>query len=229
MSERKQSPTSEIIQVYCRLRWLRLEEPKAFQPGQAPRWEATGILDPSDPKGKAGIQALLSAAANLCKSESSYGIVPLALKKLGVKFLGHPALDLNDPANADDQIKIPFTDGDDKKWGKYDGYKGMFIVAAHNSKKKPGIADQYGKKITGDVKNPNYPSDGCYGYLSATLWLLVGKSAASYGNRVGINLRGVQFVAKGVPFTSTEIDAEDEFDALEDAAPAGPAKVDDFD
>jgi hypothetical protein len=227
VSEKKQSPTSEIIQVFCRLRWLRLEEPKAFQPGQAPRWEATGILDPSDAKGKEGIKTLLTAAAQLSKAE--YGVVPLAIKKLGVKFLGNKALDLNDPANADDGIKTPFTDGDDKKWEKYDGYKGMFIVAAHNSKKKPGIADPFGKKITGELKNPYYPYDGCYGYLSTTLWLLVGNSAKTYGNRVGINLRGVQFVAKGEPFTSSEIDAEDEFDALEDAALPGPAAVSDFD
>lgn len=226
MSERLKTPTSEIIQVYCRLRWLRLEEPKAFQPGQEPRWEATGILDPSDPKGKEGIKTLLTEAAKL--SKENYGVVPLAIKKLGVKFLGNAALDLNDPKNADDGVKIPFTDGDDKKWEKYAGYKGMFIVAAHNSKKKPGIADVYGKKITGDVKNAQYPYDGCYGYLSTTLWLLMGESANKYGNRIGINLRGVQFAAKGEPFTSAEIDAEDEFEALEDA-PSGPAAVSDFD
>jgi hypothetical protein len=56
----------------------------------------------------------------------------------------------------------------------------------------------------------------------------MGESANKYGNRIGINLRGVQFAAKGEPFTSAEIDAEDEFEALEDA-PSGPAVVSDFD
>lgn len=225
MVKKSETPTSDVLQVYARMRFMRLEEPKAFEEGQKPRWEATGILDPSDAKGQAGIQLLLSTAAKLAKD--TYGVTPLAIKKLAAKFIpGTKKVDLNDPANADDGIKIAFIDGDSEKYRDYAGYAGMLIVPAHNGKLRPAVANRRGLKVLPGEEQ--YPYDGCNANLSVTIWIQVGLTQQKYGKRVGINLRGVQFVSDGKPFTQDVIDAEDEFQALEDA-PAAAVDTNDFD
>jgi hypothetical protein len=212
---RVETPTSDKIQVYGRMRFMRLDIPKPFEEGQKARWEATGILDPSDAKGQAGIQLLLATAGKMAKE--TYGVVPLAVKKLAAKFIpGTKPVDLNDPKNADDGIKVAFLDGDTKP--EYAGYAGMFIVPAHNSKLKPAVANRRG--LTVQPGEEQYPYDGCYGLLNVTLWIQVGETLKKYGKRVGINLRGVQYAAKGDPFTQDTIAAEDEFQALGDEEPA---------
>jgi len=224
MADKVLNPTSDIIQCYGRMRFLRLEEPKAFQQGQDPRWEATQILDPSDARGAADIKIYLDTAANI--SKQTYGVVALALRKLRVKFIaGTPALDLNDPKNAEDGIMVPFSDGDAAKWEKYSGYAGMFIVTSHNKKKKPGVAKVNGTKAIPGEKG--YPYDGCFGLLSSTIW---GHAThGSYAKRIGVNLRGVQFIKDGPPFTQSEIDAEDEFTPLAEDKSSPAASNDGWD
>jgi hypothetical protein len=219
MAKKTETPTSDKLRFYCRTRFMRLEEAKAFEEGQKPRWEATFILDPSDADGQKGIALILNTAKSLAKE--TYGIVPLALKKLAAKFIpGAPKIDLNDPANQDDGIKIAFIDGDTKK--EYAGYAGMFVVPAHNAKLKPAVANRRGVEVTpGD---PQYPYDGCYAIGSITLWIQTGLTEQKYGRRVGVNLRGVQFAKDGQRFTQDSIDAEEEFTPLaEDASEAGAA------
>jgi Protein of unknown function (DUF2815) len=218
-----ENPSSETLKVYGRARWLRLDVPKPFEPGATPRWEATAILDPSDVRGQAGIQLLLSTAARM--SKETYGVVPLAIKKLAAKFLpGTKKVDLNDPANEDDGIQVPFSDGDAVKWQTYSGYAGMLIVSAHNSRLKPAVANRKG--LTVQVGEAEYPYDGCYALFALTVWIHATHGA--YDKRVGVNLRGVQYAAKGDPFTQDTIDAEDEFQALGDEEPVA-ASASDFD
>lgn len=224
--KKSETPTSDKIQFYSRTRFMRLDVPKPFEDGADPRWEATFILDPADVKGQAGIALILGTAAKLAKE--TYGVVPLAIKKLAAKFIpGTKKVDLNDPANADDGIKVAFIDGDADKYKSYSGYAGMFIVPAHNSKLKPGVANRAG--LTVQPGEPQYPYDGCYAIGCITIWIQVGKTEQKYGRRVGINLRGVQFAADGAAFTQDTIDAEDEFQALEDEAPAAAVSASDFD
>ena len=212
----KEYPTSERIQLYARQRFLRLETPKAFDADGKPRWENTSLLDPSDAKGKQSIKTVLEAAAKL--SKETYGTVPLAVKKLAAKFLDSKKVDLNDPANAEDNIKIAVADGDSDKYKDYVGYAGMFIVPAHNSKLKPDVANRKGLRV--QPGEPQYPYDGCTGLTSITLWAQVGETQKKYGKRIGVNLRGVQFVADGNPFSQDVI--EDEFQPLaEDATATG--------
>jgi Protein of unknown function (DUF2815) len=217
-----ENPSSESLKFYARGRWLRLDVPKPFEPGATPRWEATALLDPSDVRGLDGIKLLLSTAAKM--SKETYGVVPLAVKKLAAKFIpGTKKVDLNDPANEDDGIQVPFSDGDAPKWASYNGYAGMFIATLHNSKLKPAVANRKG--ITVLPNDEQYPYDGCYAIFAGTIWIHATHGA--YDKRVGLNLRGVQFAAKGDPFTTDSIAAEDEFAALEDEAPAVSAS--DFD
>jgi Protein of unknown function (DUF2815) len=213
MAKHAETPTSEKIYLHCRTRFLRLDVPKAFEEGQDPRWEATFVLDPADTKGAQSIATLLQTAAKL--SKENYGVVPLAIKKLAAKFIpGTKKVDLNDPANADDGIKVAFIDGDADKYKDYPGYAGMLIVPAHNAKLKPAVANRKG--LTVQPGEFQYPYDGCYALGAVTLWLQVGKTEQKYGRRVGVNLRGVQFAADGQSYSQDVIAAEDEFQALED-------------
>lgn len=210
--KRQENPKSEPLQFYARTRWLRLDEPKPFQEGGEPRYEATFILDPSDPKGQQGIALILSTAAKM--SWETYGVVPLAIKKLAAKFIpGTKKVDLNDPANADDKIQVPFQDGDDPKFADYKGYQGMFIVPSHNSRLRPRVVNRKG--ITVQPGEPQYPYDGCFGMGSITLWVHANHGA--FAKRIGCNLRGLQFAHDGDRFTQDEV-GEDEFQALEDEA-----------
>jgi hypothetical protein len=221
--KKTETPTSDTLRFYARTRFLKLNVPKPFEEGADPRWEAVFVLDPADTKGQAGIQLVLSSAAKLAKE--TYGVTPLAIKKLAAKFIpGTRQVDLNDPANADDGIKIAFFDGDTKP--DYAGYAGMLIIPAHNSKLKPAVANRKG--LTVQPGEPQYPYDGCYALGAISIWIQVGLTQQKYGKRVGVNLRGVQFAADGQAFAQDVISAEDEFTALEDEAPAA-ASASDFD
>jgi hypothetical protein len=219
-----ESPKSDRLFFSARARFLRLDIPKPFSEGDVPRWEATFMLDPSDVRGAAGIKLLLETAAKLAKE--NYGIVPLAIKKLAVKFIpGTPALDLNNPMNAADDIAVAFVDGDTKE--DYVDYAGMFIVPAHNSRLKPAAANRKG--LTVQPGEFQYPYDGAYVLGCITIWLQAGKTLALYGKRIGINLRGVQFDYDGDAFTQDVIAAEDEFTALEDEPGVAGEVSSDFD
>ena len=223
MAKKSETPTSDKLKFYARARFLRLDEPKPFEEGADPRWEATFLLDPADTRGQAGVALLLSTAAKLAKE--TYGVVPLQIKKLAAKFIpGTKKVDLNDPANADDGIKVAFIDGDAEKYKDYVGYAGMFIVPAHNSKLKPDVANRKGLRVS--PGEDQYPYDGCNVVGSVTEWIQVGKTEQKYGKRVGVNLRGVQFHSDNDPYTQDVID--DEFEALEDEAPSA-VSASDFD
>jgi hypothetical protein len=224
MSELK-TPTSKPILFYARGRFLVLDEPKPFQAGQKPRWEATFIIDPTTTAGAASIKEILLSVSALAKEH--YGKVPLAVKKLAVKFIpGTPKLDLNDPKNEPDDIRLfCLQDGDAEKYKNYAGYKGMFIVTANNSKLRPDVVNLYGQKVKKGEKQ--YPYDGADLRGSISFWLLMGRMKESTGPLVGCNLRGVQFVADNKAFTQDAID--DEFEPLAEDAPAPAAASSDFD
>jgi Enterobacter phage Enc34, ssDNA-binding protein len=212
MTDEKKSPTTAPLYFFGRGRFLRLEEAKPFETGGKPRWEAAYILDPTDAKQAADIKKLLESAAALAKEH--YGKVPLAIKKLAVKFVpGTPKLDLNDPKNEPDDIRLfCLQDGDAEKYKNYAGYAGNFIVAASNTKLAPDVVNRAGVKVK--KGEPQYPYDGCNVRGSVSFWLLMGQQAAKTGRLLGCNLRGVQFVSDNEAFTQDAID--DEFEALED-------------
>lgn len=225
MTEAKKSPTSEEIKFFARGRFLVLDEPKPFEPGADPRWEATFILDPTDAQQGKDIQNLLKRAADL--SREHYGKVPLAIKKLAAKFVpGTPKLDLNDPKNAPDDIRVfCLQDGDSEKFKNYAGYAGKFIVTANNKKLRPDVVNRKGQKVK--KGEPQYPYDGANIRGSISFWLLMGLAAQKTGRLLGSNLRGVQFVSDNQAFTQDAID--DEFEALEDEPGTEAVATSDFD
>jgi Protein of unknown function (DUF2815) len=220
--KRTETPTSAPINFFARGRFLVLEVPKAFEEGQKPRWEATFVLDPSDVKQAADIKNVLEQAAVLAKE--AYGKVPLAIKELAAKFIpGTKPIDYN--VDRPDDIKVAFVDGDAEKYKDYAGYKGMFVIPAHNSKLRPDVVNRAGAKVKRG--EPQYPYDGCNVRGSITIWIQTGETERKYGRRVGINLRGVQFVSDNQAFTQDAID--DEFEALEDEPTAAAAGGSAFD
>lgn len=217
MAKKKDTVTSEKIKFKARLAFVRLDKPKAFEEGQDPRWETTFLLDPADPEHLAGIKSVLKSAADL--SKEAYGFVPIAIKRLAAQFI--PGQAPVDPKTKEDDIEVAFYSGDKKE---YDGFAGMFVIPAHN-KIKPAVANRKGAAI--DPGEDQFPFSGCYGIGSITLWGQDNK----YGQRVGVNLRGVQYAAKGEAFGVGEIAAEDEFEAMEDADDGAAAEeaTSDFD
>jgi Protein of unknown function (DUF2815) len=216
MAAKKESVTSEKMRLRGRMAFLKIDKPKPYQEGDVPRWEATVLLDPASKVGAESIKLLFATTAKLCKE--AYGMVPLALKKLAAQFV--PGQAEPDPKSKDDGIKLAFYSGDIKE---YDGYAGMLAVPAHEyeTRPKPAIANRKGVSVSPGEEQ--YPYSGCEGIMSVTLWGQDNKQ----GKRVGINLRGVQFVTDGEPFAGGgEHSAEEEFEALEDEAAANSGNDD---
>lgn len=139
----KKSVTSEIIQLpKVRLSFPRLDKPKAFQPGQAERFEATFLLDPSNQNHAKVIARIKSEAARICREH--WGDKFDAVKK---------------------EIKQRhLQDGNDKS---YDGYKDMLYVATHNTT-RPVIVDRNVKPVV--PSDTQWPYAGCYVNGTVTLW-----------------------------------------------------------
>lgn len=104
-------------------------------------------------------------------------------------------------------LKQCFGDADDS--GKeYDGYEGMFYISSSN-KTRPTVVD---RDRTPLVEEDGKPYAGCFVNGTVTLWT----QDNEFGKRINANLRGVQFVSDGEAFGIAPVDAEDEFDELED-------------
>jgi hypothetical protein len=102
---------------------------------------------------------------------------------------------------------------------KYDGYAGMIAVSSSN-KVRPVVVNRARQPVAeGDAE---CPYSGCYVNASITLWTQNNK----FGKRINANLRGVQFVDDGEAFGIAPVDADEEFEMLEDAAPEAAASYD---
>lgn len=211
--QKKETVTSEKIRLRGRAAFLKIDKPKPYEEGATPRWEATILLDPASKVGLESIKLLLKTAGEL--SKKAYGVTPLALKTIAAQFV--PGQTAPDIKTKDDGIELAFYNGSKKE---YDGYDGMLAVPCHEyeDRPKPAIANRKGVSVSPGEEQ--YPYSGCEAILSVTLWGQDNKN----GQRVGINFRGLQFVADGAPFSGAggEINPEEEFDALEDeGVPAG--------
>ncbi len=117
------------------------------------------------------------------------------------------------------EFRLCFGSGDKKK---YDGYKGMVYLASANTT-RPTVVNRRREPVA--ETDPGAPYSGCYVIGSVTLWLNTKKS-----KWINANLRAVQFVKDGERFGgAAPVDADAEFEALEDGdAPATAGADDDF-
>lgn len=186
--------TSEVIKLpNARLSFARLFKAKAFREGQDARFEGTFLLDPSNKTHAAKIKEILAQAEGVIK-EKFNGKIPKKLK-----------------------FGFGYANGDDFKIGNvsfhsepkdYDGYEDMFYVSTSN-KTRPTVVDRHRTPLT---EEDGKPYSGCYVNGSITLW----SQDNEYGQRVNGNLRAVQFVKDGEAFGVKPVDAEEEFDEIED-------------
>lgn len=113
-------------------------------------------------------------------------------------------------------LKLCFGKGDDKE---YDGYSGMVYLTSSN-KTRPTVVDRNRSPLT---EADGKPYAGCFVNATVTLWAMNNE----FGKRINANLRGIQFVRDGEAFGVKPVDAEAEFEALEDSSGGGLSEGDD--
>ncbi len=198
--------TSEKLYVVGRSSFLRLDKPKAFEEGQEPRYEGTALVDPSDPKRKDELKKMISEAGRIAKAK--WGFVPKAVHQVAVDLGLAKAL----PAGIkEDGVKFDCLYDGNKK--DYEGYADRWVLAMHN-KNKPAVANRAGESVL--PGEDQFPYSGCHSRFSFTFWTQDNK----FGKRIGVNLRGVQFLRDDKAFAAGNIDAASEFDALDEPADA---------
>jgi len=187
--------TSDVIKLRdCRLSFPRLFVPKSFQPGQPERYEASFLIDPTSKQGAKEIALICEQAESVLK-QAFDGKVPKKIK-LGFGYAdGDPVTVGGVKFNSD--VK------------EYDGYEGMFYIASNN-RTRPAVVDRDRSPL---VESDGKPYAGCYVNATITLW----PQNNQFGQRVNANLRGVQFSRDGEAFGVKPVDADEEFDDIEDA------------
>ena len=188
------STTSEIIKLpKARLSFARLFVPKAFREGQKERYEGSFLIDVSSKAGQAQIKTILAQATAIAK-EKFNGKIPKTLK-----------------------FGFGYSDGSDFKLGsvnfhsepkEYDGYEDTFYVACANTT-RPAVVDRDRSPL---IEADGKPYSGCYVNGTLTLWA----QDNEFGQRINANLRGVQFYKDGDAFGVKPVDADEEFDDIEE-------------
>ena len=235
--------TSERFKLFgARLSFPNLWTPKQFSPSQGARFEASFLLDPSDPE----------HAKKL--TELKAGIKKLALEAFDGKIPGDLKYCLTNNSNED---------GSQKK--EYDGYAGMYVLttakpadmedipagqpgAGINNEPGPrqGKPLQRARKIilAGGIEayggqpnvvnralapvregQPEAPYAGCIVDASIQFWAQDNK----FGKRINANLVTVRFVKDAPAFGRGSSAAEDDFEPIEAPSGASEADSDGFD
>lgn len=186
--------TSEVIKLgNVRLSFPRLFVAKSFREGQPERYEGSFLIDPTSKQGAKQIENILAEAESVIKQKFS-GKIPKKLK-----------------------FGFGYADGDPMEIGgvrfnsemkDYDGYEGMFYISSSN-KTRPAVVD---RDKTPLVEADGRPYAGCYVNGTVTLW----PQDNEFGQRVNANLRGVQFLKDGDAFGVKPVDADEEFDDIDD-------------
>lgn len=176
-----------------RLSFLRVYTPKAFRPGQKKRYEATGLLDPSV---KAHVELLkaVKAKAQEMVAKGGYDWV-------------------------DFEEGLCWGSGNKGKKSKYDGYKDrVWLSMSAQEDSPPQVLDRGLNELTvKDGREPKIPFSGSFGILGFTLWL----QDNEFGKRINANLKVIQYVKDGPPFSTQQVDVSQHFQALEDAPSGG--------
>lgn len=98
-------------------------------------------------------------------------------------------------------------DGNDK--AELEGYGDGVMYISARSKRRPAVVD---RTLTPVDEADGVIYAGCYVNASIRLWVQDNK----FGKRVNAELRGVQFVKDGESFGAGPINAEEEFDKVEE-------------
>lgn len=185
-----------------RLSFLNAYKTKAFK-GNAPKFSATGLMDPSNKIHQASMAEL--------KAETT-----VLLQQGGL--------------NKQQLDALCFGDGT-KKFQKnpktYEAYNGKwYVVSSNTADNRPHIRNRLNKPV--NEGEPGAPYAGAYGILGVTLWL----QDNEWGKKINANFIIVQFVKDGEKFGGNGVDVDGAFQALDegDHPESNSVKqVDDFD
>ncbi len=194
MADGKKAVRSEKIELKnVRLSFARIWKAQSFEEGQAPRYEATALLDPTDEEHAEQIKFVKSEATRI------------ANEMWGDKWKGKRFLD-GKSFGTENALKEV-----------YDGYEGMFWVrlARKSEDGRPMIVDRDKTPLT---EQDGKPYSGCYVNLTFQMWTQDNK----FGNRINGQIRGIRFVRDGAAFSAAALGAaDDEFGDDEDVGGGG--------
>lgn len=186
----KKSVTSKQIMLRnVRLSFPQIWTPKAFQEGQAPSFQASFLLDPTNQAHAKVIAEVKAETTDICAKY--WGEVPKGVKK---------CFGLADTIDPTTELPVK----------PYEGYKGMFYFASAN-KRRFQIVDRDGR--TPLTEKDGKPYAGCYVNALVSLWT---SDHPKGGKRVSANLLTMQFVKDGTAFGAAPVEASEVFEALED-------------
>lgn len=167
-----------------RLSFPDLFVPKAFEEGQVPKFGATFLLDPKNPRHAKTISEVRAEQARMIKE--GWGVAP---DKLKLEYMG----------NGEDKTSLQTGE-------VYQGYEGMIYIVCKNGT-QPGVIDKEQQPVSAD--DPRVYG-GAFVNASINLFLQDNK----YGKAVRASVRGVQVLGYGDPFGSRFNEKEfDDFDS----------------
>lgn len=223
----KTSPQIKLVDV--RLAFPALWVPKLFSEDGSPRFEATFLLDPTNPVHAASIKEMKAA-----------------IKKLALEAYGDdiPADILSGEKVALKNNVITSEDGTVSQRKKYNGFANMYYLPASspaevvdkNAKPKKAVAiyvpgttniDYYKNQppVVNRLKQPvrdgqpEAPYAGCYVNALVSFWAQ--PKGGRWGARINANLLATQFSKDGDTFTRGGVDVDDAFEAIGDAQATG--------
>lgn len=174
----------KLIVPNCRLAFLSLWEPSAFNDGE-PRHSAKLIIEPTSPI-VATLDKAVEEVAKAKWSDKTEAILKVLRKDNRIAFVK------DDYCNG---MGVP-----------YDGFQDRYYVSA-SSKVRPLVID---RDKTPLVPSDGRPYAGCYANVQVELWAQDNK----YGKRINAELKGVQFVRDGDAFSGSAPASADDFESL---------------
>lgn len=218
--------------------YIKTETPAEIEPGKDPRFSLAFMGDPKSETNREGMKALLVQARAIAKEK--WGIDPYMVRQKAVQLGFGKKLE-----GDEDGIKFnAFFNGNIKK-AKNPEYEGLWILTAHNTVKdylktknntsltdaqratalarlegdyRPLIAGRSGKVV--EPGDKQYPYSGCYLRGKVYLWTSEHEKG---GRQIIASIRSLQFLRPGEAFGRGAIDAEKEFEKLEDDEDAAEA------
>ncbi len=133
--------SEKILLPDVRLSYANIWRPRKFDDDSEPRFEATGLLDPTLEKHQKTIAKITSEFERICKEQ--WGKVPQKLK--------------GKPFGLADEDEL-----------EYDGWAGMFYFAANTKPTRPKIVDRNPNIVL--TEEDGRPYAGCYVNLSVQMW-----------------------------------------------------------
>lgn len=179
---------------YAYLTTPRAKPPRADGSIPEPKYEAVVLLDPTKPAHAKVIAEIKAEMVRMAAEDPKLAGTPVKKLVLGCGSGDKKAVDEEGEANP-----------------SYESFKGMFYVNAANDR-RPLIGNRSGQEIGKD--DAQFPYSGCYANVKVTPFAWHHTPTKRRG--ISFDLRSIQFVKDGPAFGRGALDAESEFEPLEE-------------